>query len=334
MFPDKLTTTLVFSLTLTLLISSNLPVLGQSSETIRLYDNLNRLIVTEIPPCIKIQWYFDQTGNRLLHEIKGGTSLTAKVYLQGAYNTGNGLLNDNIREATLIPIEEPYASLGLSHLRDGGGEKTDFSVFSTTGNDAVVDWVFVELRDKNDNETVITTRSALIQRDGDIVDYDGVSPVRFINTCPDDFYVVIRHRNHLGVMTNATVALTETPTTVVDFTDPSLQTWGSHAQRDVNGIRMMWSGNGNGDDLVVYQGAGTDISPITVTVFTDPNNVLFDFSFPSPGYELSDYNMDGVTIYQGANTDVTPITLTVFTHPLNITFDFSFPVREQLPENY
>ena len=304
------------------------------TEITRQFDSLSRLTSVQVFGCTQIAYQYDQTGNRLLHEIKGGISLTAKVFLQGPYDQGTGLMRDNIREEALIPIDEPYASLGLTHLRDGGGEKSSFSVFSNTGDDAIVDWVFVELRDENDNENTITTRSALLQRDGNIVDYDGVSPVRFINTCPGNFFVVIRHRNHLGVMTNDPIPLAEEGGQIVDFTDPGVETWGNSAQRSLGSVKVMWGGDGNQDGLVIYQGAGSDLLPITQRVFTDPLNTQFEFSFPSVGYSLSDYTMDAATRYQGANSDILPITQSVFSNPLNINFEFSFPVIEQLPENY
>ena len=49
---------------------------------------------------------------------------------------------------------------------------------------------------------VLQTRSALVQRDGDIVDIDGVSPVTFNNVASTNYTIAVRHRNHLGLSTN------------------------------------------------------------------------------------------------------------------------------------
>ena len=57
------------------------------------------------------------------------------------------------------------------------------SVTAVTGSDAIVDWVFVELRNASGN-TVVDSRAALLQRDGDVVDVDGVSPLRFTQVDP------------------------------------------------------------------------------------------------------------------------------------------------------
>ena len=140
-----------------------------------------------------------------------GIQLRLKAFLQGPYNSGNGLQNDDLRTATptnLIPSTEPYTALnGFTHV-DGGGETVAQSVLQVTGNDAIVDWVFLELRDPSDSTIVLYTRSALLQRDGDIVEVTGGSdPVQFSGAAPGDYFVVVRHRNHLGVMTKEPVPL-------------------------------------------------------------------------------------------------------------------------------
>jgi hypothetical protein len=114
--------------------------------------------------------------------------LTAKVLLQGPFNAGNSLMFDNLRTGNRIPSSDPYAS-GTFQITpsttgnysthfvavNGGGIKTiNTGVLAVTGNNAIVDWVFIELRDGNDRNTVVVTRAALIQRDGDIVDMDGL----------------------------------------------------------------------------------------------------------------------------------------------------------------
>ena len=126
-----------------------------------------------------------------------GVSLRPKVFLQGPLN---GLtMNDDLRNAALLPNNEPYGS--------GLNESFSATVLSATGNDAVTDWVTVELRDATDPTIVVSTRSALVQRDGDVVDMDGVSAVKFVGVAAGNYYVAIKHRNHLSVMTANIVSL-------------------------------------------------------------------------------------------------------------------------------
>jgi len=127
--------------------------------------------------------------------------VSARVFLGGAYDQTSGLLRDDLRSKGMLPMIEPYSSTalvgtGFMHV-GGGGEMATSSVFSVTGNDAVVDWVFVELRSPGSNTTVVATQAAFVQRDGDVVAKDGVSALPFM-VGAGNYFVVIRHRNHLG----------------------------------------------------------------------------------------------------------------------------------------
>ncbi len=122
--------------------------------------------------------------------------LAIKIYLQGAYNSSTGLMNDHLRANNLIALNDPY-----------GRDKaiTDMNILNTTGSNAIVDWVDVELRHVDSPNIVRHRTAALLQRDGDVVDVDGVSGIVFPNVSVGDYHVSIRHRNHLGTMTNTAV---------------------------------------------------------------------------------------------------------------------------------
>lgn len=79
----------------------------------------------------------------------------------------------------------------------------------------------MELRDKTDNTQVVGSTSALLQLDGDIVNTDDVSDLE-IGVRTNDYFVVVKHHNHLGIMSSITYSLTET-TTSVNFTDSNNQ---------------------------------------------------------------------------------------------------------------
>ena len=80
--------------------------------------------------------------------------VSVKVLLEGPYAAGTGLMNDNLRSAGLVPLSEPYAGLGFT-IVGSGGEVTTAPVLSVTGNDAIVDWVFVQLRSSANSSTVL-----------------------------------------------------------------------------------------------------------------------------------------------------------------------------------
>jgi hypothetical protein len=158
-----------------------------------------------------------------------------------------------------------------------------------------VDWVVVELRDALGSGTVLASRSALLQRDGDVVALDGTSALSF--TLPSGpYHIAIRHRNHLGVMTAEPIALSATAATI-DFTSASTPTWGTDARKNNNGVMTLWPGDANFNDQVRYTGQNNDRDVVLQVVggITPTNTVT--------GYFAADVNMNGVVSYTGANND-------------------------------
>jgi Concanavalin A-like lectin/glucanases superfamily/Ig-like domain CHU_C associated len=173
-------------------------------------------------------------------------NLMAKVFLEGPYNTTTHLMNDNLRSGNLIPQTETFTEMVSSyfmHKGGGGGETTTPSVLSVTGANAIIDWVFLELRDPSVPTTVLQTRSALLQADGDVVDTDGTSPVRFTNSAAGNYFIAVKHRNHLRFRTLNTVALT-TGVNTLNFTNNSIPMVGTNPLKQVEtGVYGLYSGD-------------------------------------------------------------------------------------------
>lgn len=181
-----------------------------------------------------------------------GVSLNIKVMLEGAYNTTSLKMNDGLRAGGLLPATEPYTSLGFTHLNGGGRESALPSAFTTTGDNAVVDWIFVQLRDKNNPATVLYTISGLVQKDGDVVGMDGVSYLNFSQVPPDNYYVAVRHRNHLGFRTGNAIALSSA-TTTLNFTNNTVTLYGSgigNPLKNISGVYVMYAGDANRDGVI------------------------------------------------------------------------------------
>ena len=86
--------------------------------------------------------------------------------------------------------------------------------------------------------------NSLIQakRDGDVVDIDGVSTLS-LNVPTNNYYVVINHRNHLGIMSATPLSLSSIPT-IVDCTSNTANIYGgSNAVKEVNGTFTMIGGD-------------------------------------------------------------------------------------------
>jgi sarcosine oxidase delta subunit len=231
-------------------------------------------------------------------------TVTAKAFLQGPYNTTTGLMNDNLRNLSLIPTSDVYGTAPFVHVNNPGAPQTTTSgVLAVTGNDAIVDWVFVELRSKANRSMVVATRSALIQRDGDVVDMDGTSNVLFNTVNKDSFFVAVRHRNHLATVTNGLVDYKPMVQPSIDFTSPSTIVLGTNGRRQLApGILGMWSGNASlvnlsaGKGVINYNGSNNDRQAILNRL---GGNALGTLN----GYFGEDVNMDGVVKNNGSNND-------------------------------
>ena len=115
-----------------------------------------------------------------------------KLFLQGPYNAG--MMLDGLRTTGNIPTTSPYID----------GITCNASVFTATGSNAIIDWVWMEIRDSADGITIIESMSALLQADGDVVAVNGVSPLT-VNVPEGAYYIMLSHRNHLGVRTASTI---------------------------------------------------------------------------------------------------------------------------------
>jgi hypothetical protein len=241
--------------------------------------------------------------------------LKSRVVLEGPYDSSTGLMSDALRAAYWVPGTEPYTALGYPASNESGLSVTMIdSVLFRTGNDAIVDWVMVELRQAGTPSIVQLSRPALLQRDGDIVDMDGVSPIGF-NQAPGNYHVVVKHRNHLGVMTASPVAL-GLSTLPLDLSSASTATYGTNARKSITGsfpVQALWAGDVTFNGGIKYTGSGNDRDPILVAVgSTTPNNVAV-------GYSGTDVNMNGEVKYTGSGNDRDPILVNVgSTTPNNV----------------
>lgn len=252
---------------------------------------------------VTVRW--TQPGNPTLTVVGGSQvarwiackpSLSIRLALDGAYDPANGLMCDDLRSSGLVPLQEPYTALGFTQAGGGGGETVASTLLAVTGKNAIVDWVLVELRDPIDPTVVLATQAALLQRDGDLMGIDGYASLLF-NLSAGPYYVSVRHRNHLGAMTVAPVALA-TGGALVDFTSPATATYGTNARKPVGPDRMvLWAGNATTDGQLKYAGPDNDRDPLLQLIGSAVPTAW------STGYLKEDLNLDGVVRYTGTLND-------------------------------
>lgn len=217
------------------------------------------------------------------------TALPVRVMLGGAFDAETGLMKDGLRSAELVPVKEPYTELGYD-FTSGAQKVADESVFDVTGENAIIDWVVLEIRARKTGTPVVYSKAALVQADGDVVDVDGESPVS-VPLSGSNYYISIRHRNHLAVMTAKPITLKAG----YDFI--TMPAYGTEGVKMTNGKQVLWPGNANWNSVVNYVGTNNDKDVILTMVGEEnPNNVV-------EGYFGSDTNMDGLIKYTGTKND-------------------------------
>ncbi len=204
---------------------------------------------------------FERAGIVKTFFLQDPLQLSIKAILSGGYEESTTLMRGNLRVSGILPLATPYSD----------DVTTTQAIFDVEGNDAIVDWVFVELRDKNDINQVIASQSALLQRDGDIVASDGISPIEipFIET--DNFYVSISHRNHIPIVLDAPILISEDSVLSLDFSnDPTLLRGGINAVKEISsGVYGLFAGDVNKDGNILTTDYSQTIGQLNVSGYSN-----------------------------------------------------------------
>jgi hypothetical protein len=273
--------------------------------------------------------------------------VSVKVFLAGPYDATTGWMSDSLRisrltsttpptSMRLIPslnpygnAVPPYGNAAYPAIGYAGGDTVSQAILAVTGANAIVDWVFLELRKASSPATVIANKRALIQRDGDVVSAtDGVSPVAFSDTLkPGNFYVSIKHRNHMGIM-SANAPRLNGCSTVFDFTSASgAAVWTNSSitanapRKQFGSVYALWPADANSNKNVKYNGLiGSDKTQIQNAVGSSTlNNSLENV------YRKEDVNMDGKVRYNNADNDRNVVLITIGVNTPNKVFSQHTP---------
>lgn len=165
-----------------------------------------------------------------------GVKLQGKVLLEGSYS-GNGqmttMLNSN------LPLTQPFSTIPWAYTGTEG-----LSIFPNN----IVDWVLVELMDNNFD--VVEQRAALLRSDGVLVDVNNNVGVDFQTVSSgSSYYIALRHRNHLAILSKNKVTLPNT--TAYNFTDPNKVMGGTQQLSNVGGeVYALYAGDFNADGII------------------------------------------------------------------------------------
>lgn len=207
--------------------------------------------------------------------LAGSSALSVQVslLLQGAFD---GVDNrTDLTAQDVLPLADPYELGAYVSPRN--------STVFTDNN--VVDWVIVEVYVGSSPETVqvVATKPGLLLQNGQVKSTDAINDLTFSALPAGPYYVGIRHRNHMPVMT-AMPSTSSSP--VIDFRNAGAA-YGTNAQAEVApGVFALWAGR------------GPDLDEVTARAITA------EYLVPRPPgvpvYAVADFNLDGLITVEDA----------------------------------
>ena len=182
----------------------------------------------------------DPNANSADYSLSSGDLfLNVKVFMEGPYS--DGIMDASLNDLEFIPLNQPFKISPWSYM---GLESV------TVVPENIVDWILVELRSAVSSASIVMKRAVFITKDGSLVDLDGVSKIKTAGVQEGNYYVVLRHRNHLAIMSSSKVDVSGNPS-LYDFTTNSNKAYGNAAQINFGDGRFgMFSADGNGNGSV------------------------------------------------------------------------------------
>lgn len=210
------------------------------------------------------------TGNNASFACSTAATVQLKVFLEGPFSVANLNMSKSLNTGGNIPLTQPYTGAPYNY---NGGESI------ATVPTEMVDWVLVQAsNDPNNtsNSDIVATKAAILLTNGSIVNTDG-STLSFSGLPGNNYYFIVRHRNHLAIVTPTSVTI---PTAAVVDLTTSTQTFASvqqTKQMGTTGIYAMKAGNGDGNMTINIADRNA--------VWRPQNSLL--------GYRTGDYDMNG-----------------------------------------
>jgi hypothetical protein len=221
-------------------------------------------------------------------------TLQLKAILEGCFDTVAGRMKTTLNQRGLLPGQTPIGMFAVATQAGQPYGVSPWTFTDTTGASirtypaTVVDWVLVSLRtDQTSTASEVYKAAGWLHSDGTIT---------FINPClsldPNrQYYVVVEHRNHMGVMSSNSVAVVNGKLTF-DFTTQNGYVRGNPpttAQKSKGGKYVLLAGDGKKDT----QNTNFDIN-FQDSQYWKAESGIFD------RYMYTDFNMDADVNFQDA----------------------------------
>jgi len=214
------------------------------------------VIETDIERCINIDLY---------------------AYLEGTYDAASGEMTTGLNIRGLLPGQTPKSNLvtptptgqpyNIAPWNYAGTEGTSWTDVDYIGDET--DWVLVSFRTDIQKNTEVGMTAGLLMKDGNI---DIPDRCALTSIVASPLYIVVEHRNHIGIMTPQSVdVIGNTLTYDFRLTDSYRDPTSSGQKQTSTGKWMMFAGDADQSDFPSFdiQGAVDKINHygLKTTVF-------------------------------------------------------------------
>lgn len=227
------------------------------------------------------------------------------AYLGGAWINSTGLMRATLSSSSAFPLTQPYNVAPFNYT----GTET---VATVPPN--VVDWILLEFRKPFTGSAVDAVQSSkagskacFLLSNGNIVDLDGSTISNFDISKQGAGFVVVRHRNHLAIMSNSLPS-----NTIGTFTNNFSSLGNVYTKSSPlsppattlfptlpgSGLYGMWSGDVNKDNSVTT----ADLTPINIAIsgpasgntnVYNPRDLNLDFNITSADLSITNKSING-----------------------------------------
>ncbi|MCB2218836.1 MAG: fibrobacter succinogenes major paralogous domain-containing protein [Bacteroidetes bacterium] len=199
-------------------------------------------------------------------------TLDIKVYLEGPFNGVE--MNTTMNGGGLLPLAHPFNQPPWNY---SGTESV-----AAIPNGDIIDWILLELRETTGDpstagsNSMVARQAVFLLKNGQLVDLNGTDFPQLTLTVTDNLYVVLWHRNHLGIMSSTPLPGTA-GTYSYDFTDNVSKAYLNGQKEMSPGISGMIAGDCDGNGIIDE---------------TDKNDHWYMVAGEA-GYDPADINLDG-----------------------------------------
>jgi len=130
-------------------------------------------------------------------EVVPQPTVHIKVMLQGAMETDT-TMTAYLNTAGFLPQQQPF---NMPPWNYNGSEEVQIFPENAT------DWVLLEARNAANDTVIAARKAALLLTNGFLQDANGNAGVTFTGIAAGNYYIAVKHRNHLPVITQAPLTL-------------------------------------------------------------------------------------------------------------------------------